>query len=162
MFRLGRTDRSKKQPGDLLQSIESKQKSLNFAIQNEVLEQAIRLNQSQKVLTAITKLSQKKPWEYYEDGKYLITQKKWDDAKANFIHYRNYVEQKTPIISEKNDNGIKPPSEDNHLKYLAYIQDQISVTADDNPLFSVVSVTKANTYKKQWEQWQKDYMTKKK
>jgi len=108
------------------------------------------------------RLSQKKPWEYYEDGKYLISQKKWDDAKANFIHYRNFVEQKTALISDKNDNGIKPPAEDNHLKYLAYIQDQMTVTGDDNPLFSVVSTKKANVYKQQWEQWQKDYMTKKK
>jgi len=70
----------------LLDQIKAREKSLNFSIQNEVLEQAIRINQKQKVLAAIMKLDKKKPWEYYEDGKYLIGQKNgWMPKQILFI-----------------------------------------------------------------------------
>jgi len=164
MFRLGRTDREKKkQTADLLESIEKRQKSLSFAIQNEVLLKATRLTQQQDVLAAITRLSLKKPWEYYEDGKYCISQKKWQEAKVNFTHYRNYVEEKkTPVMTETNLNGIKKPSEDNHLKYLMIVQDNLSEAVSQDPLLSVVSTAKSNVYRRQWEQWQADHMQKKK
>jgi len=50
----------KKSTTGLLDAIEAREKSLAFAIQNEVLEQAIRINQKQKVLAGIMKLDKKK------------------------------------------------------------------------------------------------------
>jgi hypothetical protein len=150
----------KKEPRELLETINKRVASLQMAISQEVLEQAIRVNQKAKLILAIQKLDKKKPWEYYEDAKYLISQKRWLEAKANLQHYRNYVEAKTPVMDEKNDNGVKPPSQDNHLKYLAYVQDQLAAQTKENPdpILSVVPTKTINQYQKDWENWQATYM----
>lgn len=153
----------KKIPPNLVETIEQRAKSLNFVISQEVLEQTIRINQKAKILVAISKLDKKKPWEYYEDGKYLISQKKWLDAKTNFLAYRHYVEAKTPIMTDKDDNGIKPPSVDSHLKYLSYVQDQLSeqgTQEEPNPILSVAPAGKNNQYKADWAKWEALYMKK--
>jgi len=67
-------------------------------------------------------------------------------------------------MTDKDDNGVKKPAEDSHLKYLAYVQDQLSAQGDKeepDPILSVCSVGKVNQYQKQWADWQKTYMTKK-
>jgi len=80
-----------------------------------------------------------------------LVKKKWLDAKANLIYYRNFVESKTPTMTDKDDNGVKKPAEDSHLKYLAYVQDQLSAQGDKeepDPILSVCSVGKVNQYQK--------------
>jgi len=68
------------------------------------------------------------------------------------------------VATDTDDNGVKKPSEDSHLKYLAYIQDQLSAQGDaeePNPVLSVAPAGKLNQYTRKWEEWQKTYMTKK-
>jgi len=87
----------------------------------------------------------------------------WLDAKTNLLHYRNFIEIKTPIMTDKDDNGVKPPSEDSHLKYLAHVQEQLNEQGKEepDPILSKVPAGRGNQYTRQWEQWQKDYMQKK-
>jgi len=107
-------------------------------------------------------LIKKKPWEYYEDAKYCINKQKWLDAKTNLLHYRAFVENKSPVISDTNDEGIKKPADDSHLKYLAYVQDQLNAQDKEEPDPILSRATgKANRYTRQWEDWQKTYMQKK-
>jgi len=153
---LGSSNGRKKISQTLLADIEAKSKSLNFALSNEVLAQAIRISQKQKVLAALQSLSLKKPLEYYEDGKYLINANRWLDAKTNFLMYRNFVEQKTPVTKTAGDGGIRAPSQDSHLKYLTHIQDQLNAQGDKeepNPILSTVPAHATNQYKRQWEMW---------
>jgi len=119
----------------LLADIEGKAKSLGFAISNEVLEQTLRIQRKQDELKKIQSLSLKKPLEYYADGKYLITEKKWYEAKEQFLFYRNFVLQGTPVSSKDGDGGIRSPKEDSHLKYLAHVESQLS-EVENNPLFT--------------------------
>jgi len=73
--------------------------------------------------------------EYYNDGKHLINEKKWLDAKNEFLKYRNYVQQGTPVSVKDGDGGVKPPNEDSHLKYLMYITEQLNALEMD-PILS--------------------------
>jgi hypothetical protein len=154
---------SRKIPPDLNASIKRRVESLKFSISQETLEQTIRVNQRAKILIALAKLDKKKPWEYYEDGKYLITQKRWLDAKTNFLCYRKFIDGKTTVMTEKDDNGVKPPSEDRHLKYLAYIQDQLAEQSKEepDPILSVCSKPIVNQYKRAWDEWEATYMKRK-
>jgi hypothetical protein len=152
----------KKVPQDLLKTLEKRVESLKFAISQETLEQTVRIHQRTKVIELLTKLDKKKPWEYYEDAKYLIGQKRWMEAKTNLICYRNYVEGKTKVMTDSDDNGVKPPEKDSHLKYLAYVQDQLAAQpkADPSPILSTVPMNTINQYQKLWEKWEATYMKK--
>jgi len=76
--------------------------------------------------------------------------------------YRNYVEKKQPITKSSGDDGIRPPSEDSHLGYLAKIQDQLNAQTkvEPDPILSVIPNGAINQYTKLWEKWQNDYMKK--
>jgi len=152
----------KKVPKDLLKTIEKRVESLKFAISQETLEQTIRIQQRTKVIELLSKLDKKKPWEYYEDAKYLIGQKRWMEAKTNLICYRNYVDGKTKVMTDTDDNGVKPPEKDSHLKYLAYVQDQLAAQpkVDPSPILSVLPSKTINQYQKDWEKWEATYMKK--
>jgi len=83
------------------------------------------------------------------------------EAKACLLCYRNYVEGKTPVMSEKNPNGVKAPESDSHLKYLAYVQDQLAAQGskkDPDPIVSVGPSQIINQYQILWEKWQATYM----
>jgi len=155
---------NKKETKDLAPTIKKHAEELKNAISRENLEQAIRANKRLIAIEAISKLDKKKPWEYFSDGKTFFAQKKWMDAKTNLLHYRSFVEQKTPVMSDDNPNGVKDPKEDRHLLYLAYIQDKL--TAEDpllsklpeDPLLSVASPIQ-NLYWAQWKEWKKKYGT---
>jgi len=145
----------------LFADIESKSKSLNFAISQEVLEQTVRINQKAKLLVALQSLDKKKAWEYYDDAKYLINQKRWLEAKTNLLAYRSYVESKTPIMSDKNPDGIREPSKDNHLKMLEYVQNQLNAQGqkeEPDPILSAVPQNAPNRYHKLWVDWQALHM----
>jgi len=111
----------------LLADIEGKQKSLGFAISNEVLEQTLRIQTKQDELKKLQQIGLKKPLEYYEDAKHLINEKRWYDAKSELLKYRNFVKQNTPVSKKDGDGGIKPPALDSHLKYLAYVETQLQL-----------------------------------
>jgi len=99
-------------------------------------------------------LTKKKPWEYYEDGKFLLGQNRLMEAKASFLCYRNYVMDQKAVVG---DDGIREPSKDNHLHYLAQIQDKLNQTPKEAPTditFSVGPVK--NQYWGLWEQWKKN------
>jgi len=149
----------------LLADIEGKAKSLGFAISNEVLEQTLRIQRKQDELKKIQSLSLKKPLEYYADGKYLITEKKWYEAKEQFLFYRNFVLQGTPVSSKDGDGGIRSPKEDSHLKYLAHVESQLS-EVENNPLFTQPlpghsAPKKKSEYEVLWEKWEATHMGKK-
>jgi len=79
------------------------------------------------------------------------------------IHYRNFIEAKTPVISEKNDGGVMEPSKDKHLYYLLKVQEQLNAQekVEPDPIVSVIPAGRANQYTRAWEEWQRLYMTKK-
>jgi len=110
----------------------------------------------------LQKLDKKKPWEYFEDAKYYIKKQQWMDAKTNLVHYRNFVEAKTPVISSTNDNGVKDPKDDRHLRYLAAVEDEIqktvSTASEPDPLLSVAAPI-PNIYWVKWAEWKKTYGT---
>jgi len=152
----------------LLADIEGKQKSLGFAISNEVLEQTLRIQKKQDELKKIVEIGIKKPLEYYEDGKHLINEKRWYEAKAEFLKYRALVLQGTPVNQKEGDGGIKPPAVDSHLKYLAYVETQLQLQEWNTILTGAPSSTtaptppvKKNDYDTLWEKWQNDHMKKK-
>jgi len=88
-------------------------------------------------------------WEYYDDSKYLINEKRWIEAKAHLLHYRNSI-----IASNRQ---IKIPSKDNHLKYLSYVQDILNKQSHqiDNLLYRIPAPT--NPYTALWEEWKKQH-----
>jgi len=149
----------KQMPEDLLENLRRNAKSLKTAISLETLAQTIRIQQHAEILARLTRLDLKKPWEYYQDGKYLIGQKRWLDAKTNLINYRNYVLAGKVGVG---DEGVKKPSEDSHLKYLAYIQDELNAQGkvDPDPILSVTTVHH-NQYWPLWHKWEREYMGKK-
>jgi len=66
-------------------------------------------------------------------------------------------------MTDKDDNGVKPPSQDSHLKYLSYVQDQLAeqLKEEPDPIMSVVPKEKTNQYKKMWDEWEATYMKRK-
>jgi len=149
----------------LRDDIEAKQKSLSFAISNEVLEQTLRIQRKQDELKKLQSIGLKKPLEYYEDAKHLINDKKWLDAKTELLKYRNLVTQGTPVTKTTGDGGVRSPQTDSHLKYLAYVEDQLN-QQEQNTILScagpnVVTMKKKNEYEPLWDKWQADYMGKK-
>jgi len=153
---------NKKDTKDLPKVIERHAEELKKAISREILEQAVRANNKLTVIANMQKLDKKKPWEYFEDAKYYIRQKKWMDAKTNLVYYRNFVEAKTPVITSTNDNGVKDPKVDRHLKYLAAVEDELqkegTTPSEPDPLLSVAAPI-PNIYHVQWGQWKKTYGT---
>jgi len=147
-----------KVPENFLVELGRKSRDLSTAIQLETLAQQLRLNQQAEMLKRIQMIDKKKPWEYYEDGKYLWGQKRLLEAKASFLCYRNYVLDEKVIIG---DERIKEPSKDNHLHYLAQIQDQINQSNKELPENSILSVAPVkNQYWYLWEQWKDKHMNK--
>jgi len=156
---------NKKPTTDLPKVIEAHAEGLKKAISLETLEQSIRANKRLVVIQNILQLDKKKPWEYYVDAKYFVGQKKWMDAKTNLLHYRQFVDGKTPVMSDTFPNGVRDPKEDRHLFLLANVQDKLVAEdpllskGSDNPLLSVASPI-PNQYWKEWFAWHKKCGTK--
>jgi len=96
--------------------------------------------------------------EYYNDGKSFIAQKKWLEAKDQFLAYRAFVNNGTKVQTDDDDlDGVKDPASDGHLKYLVHIQDQLNnELSSQDPLLSAV---RGNIYKGPFLAWKKKYQS---
>jgi len=154
----------KKETKDLPKVIEAHAEELKKAIARETLEQSIRANKRLIAIEAIMRLDKKKPWEYYTDAKYFFARKQWMDAKTNLLHYRNFVDAKTSVMTEDFPNGVRDPKEDRHLFLLAHVQDKLVADdpllskGPDNPLLSVAKPIQ-NQYWNDWYAWKKKHGT---
>jgi len=70
------------------------------------------------------KLASKTPLDYYNSGKYLLTEKKWLQAKDEFLAYQKFADakQQNKLPRELGEVIVKDPREDKHLEYLEYLQ----------------------------------------
>jgi len=158
---------SGRQPPDLLSSIKTKAESLEQAVANETLRFGVKIEQKLGQVSTqvdyvafIAGINVKKPLEYYSDGKVLISQKKWNEAKDAFLAYQKFANlgQTGQLRSE---DKIRDPHEDKHLEYLEYIEKNLQkiLPQDDEQamLFSALPKVPQNPYTDPRTEWRKKY-----
>jgi len=150
--------RLRQQPRDLVQKLDDRIQRLESAIKRETLGGVITIIKDVDELAKLVKIKQKKPMEYYLDGKAYLQEKKWLEAKAHFLAYRASVTSGTRVQKDDDDlDGVRPPASDSHLKYLVAIQDTLnSEISSSDPLLSAV---RGNIYRPLYLAWQKKYCT---
>jgi len=113
----------------------------------------------QKKMLKEVKCETEHPLVYYEQGKTLISEEKWIEAKNAFLRYRVFIEAK--------DERCKKPEEDNFLYHLAYIQAQLNAqnldvnASEAEQIASVLPDAYENEYRKQYKAWIIKYPRKK-
>jgi len=149
----------KKEHPDLINNIKSKAELLDGAIAAEILRFGIKVDQKIDWNTFVSSVHVKKPLEYYTDGKVLISQRKWNEAKDSFLAYQKFANagQAGQLPSEVK---IRDPHEDKHLEYLEYIQKNLEKIPTDDEfrmIASVVPTTPHNPYEDARITWRKKY-----
>jgi len=154
---------SGKPPQDLIQTIKRRIEDLDSSVQGEQLRFGRDIDNKLDVSNFFTKLGTKKPMEYYTDGKALLQQKKWVDAKTNFLRYQSYADAKrrNKLPKELENLEIKDPYEDQHLEYLEFAQKKLNEemnTPDDPEMIGLMSKTVyPNPYTAAKVEWRKAF-----
>jgi len=144
-----------REPRDLEASLVRKTGRLQSYIILEALEQLSDVSKDYERQIAQAKISGdvKHPLVYYENGRALMYQSKWFEAKQEFLKYENMLS-----VDAKR---CRKPQDDNCYYYLSYCQEQINaqrITPENNPILSqnpyatVVGEHK-NEYKAKHEAW---------
>jgi len=114
------------------------------------------------MLAFYQRLSSKQPLEYYNNGKFLITQQQWLQAKENLLAYQKFADGKlrNQLPSELGDVKVKDPHEDKHLEYLEFAQkkmdEKLNQGTDEISLLLSVA-TKDNIYTPMRVAWRAKY-----
>jgi len=150
-------------PPDLVKSLKKKTDELNESIQAEQLRFGLRIDNEVGLVAFYAKLASKTPLDYYNSGKYLLTEKKWLQAKDEFLAYQKFADAKqaNKLPRELGEVILKDPREDKHLEYLEYLQkkidEKINEQTDEASLILSKTVVGSNPYTPLKEEWRRKY-----
>jgi len=152
----------KRYPPDFVKTLQKKTDDLNESIQAEQLRFGRKVDSELNLVAFYQRLSAKQPLEYYNNGKFLITQQQWLQAKENLLAYQKFADGKlqNKLPSELGDVKVKDPHEDKHLEYLEFAQkkmdEKLNQGTDEISLL-LSNVTKENIYTPMRIAWRAKY-----